>query len=79
MLALVTALAVVGWICIYKTDALVTRQRRQYEKYAFVRFNPFAGMVTKSWYPAYLRVSGVCIWLWDITLIYLFWFRKPPQ
>ena len=79
MLALVVGLAITGWLCFYKADALAARQRRQYEKYAFVRLNPFSSMVTKSWYPTYLRVSGVLIWLWDITLVYLIWFRKPPQ
>ena len=79
MLVLVGGLAVTGWICIYKTDALVRMHRRQYEKYAMVRLNPFSRMVTKSWYPTYLFASGVAIWLWDIALIYLFWFRKPAR
>ena len=77
MLVVTGGLAVTGWICIYKTDVLVRMHRRQYEKYSIVRLNPFAGMVTRSWYPGYLRASGVLIWLWDIALIYLIWFRKP--
>ena len=77
--ALVVGLAITGWLCIYKAEALAERQRKQFEKYGIVRFNPFAAIVTKSWYPTYLRVSGALIWLWDILLVYLIWFRKPPQ
>lgn len=79
MLAMVVALAVTGWFCIYKTDVLVRMQRKQYDKYAFVRCNPFARMVNKSWYPRYLVASGVFIWLWDIVLIYLVWFHRPVR
>jgi len=79
MAILVAALAICGWLCIYKTDALVERQRRRYQKYALVRLYPFSGMVMKSWYPAYLRGSGILLWLWDVVLIYLMWIRKPVR
>ena len=75
MAALVAGLAIVGWLCIYKTDALVERARRRYEKHWFVRAYPFSRMVMQDWYPTYLRCSGVLIWVWALVLIYLVWVR----
>ncbi len=77
MLILIAGLAITGWFCIYKTDVLVRRARRQYEKYTIVRIPPLSSMVTKDWYPTYLRFFGVLVWIWDIVLIYLVWFHKP--
>jgi hypothetical protein len=75
----VAGLAICGWLCIYKTDALVEQQRRRYEKHGWIRAYPFSGMVMKSWYPTYLRCSGIFVWLWDLVLIYLLWVRKPVR
>jgi hypothetical protein len=72
---LVAGLALVGWLCIYKTDTLVERARRRYERHWFVRAYPFSGMVMKDWYPAYLRFWGIVIWIWALVLIYLMWVR----
>ena len=79
LLALTGGLAICGWLCMYRTDALVERQRRRYEKSEWVRAYPFSSMVMKDWYPTYLRGSGLLIWLSDIFLIYFFWFRKPVR
>lgn len=77
MLALTLALGFAGWNCVSKTDYLVKMHRSQFEKAGGVRFYPFASLVTKSWYPAFLRGCGIAIWLCDIVFIYFIWFRKP--
>jgi hypothetical protein len=79
MLGLNAGLAICGWLCLYKTDVLVSRQRRRYENHWWIRAYPFSSMVMKSWYPAYLRYSGLALWLWDLYLVYLLWFRKPVR
>ena len=79
MFALVAGLAVCGWLCIYRTDVLVSRQRRRYEQHWWVRAYPLSVMVMKPWYPFYLRFSGVLIWIWDGVIVYLIWFRKPGR
>jgi len=76
---LAAALAILGWLCLYKTDTLVAHQRRRYEQHSWVRAYPFSSMVMKDWYPIYLRCSGLVIWLWDLALIYLVWIRKPVR
>ena len=77
MLALTFGLAYAGWNCLYKTDYLVKMHRKQFQKAAGVRFYPFASLVVKPWYPAYLRGCGLAIWLCDVVFIYLIWFRRP--
>ena len=77
MAIVVAGLAISGWLCVYKTDMLVERQRRRYEKHPWVRMYPFSSMVMKSWYPTYLRYSGLALWVWCFALIYLVWIRKP--
>ena len=79
MLALALGLAFAGWNCIYKTDYLVKTHRNQFQSVTGVRFYPFARLVMKPWYPSYLRGCGIAIWLWDVVLIYLVWFRKPAH
>jgi hypothetical protein len=77
MFILAVGLAVCGWLCVYKTDVLVRRQRRRYEEHWWIRAYPFSSMVMKSWYPTYLRCAGVLVWIWDLAIVYLVWFRKP--
>ncbi|MGC2112472.1 MAG: hypothetical protein WA655_23340 [Candidatus Korobacteraceae bacterium] len=74
---LIVGLAICGWVCVCRTDALVKHARKQYEEHPFIRLFPFSGLVMKSWYPTYLRCSGVFVWIWDAVLIYLVWGRRP--
>jgi hypothetical protein len=62
---------VCGSLCIFKTKMLVGWGQRSYAKSGLVRSYPFSNMVTKSWYPVYIRCGGVFIWLWALTIDYL--------
>jgi hypothetical protein len=62
--------AVCGWLCVFKTDMLVERGRKNYEERKFVRAFTRSSMVLKPWYPTYIRCAGVFIWLWAIAIIY---------
>ena len=66
---------VCGGLCIFKTKMLVTWGQSSYAKSKFVQSYPFSSMVTKSWYPIYIRCAGVFIRLWALTVDYLALFR----
>ena len=66
---------VCGGLCIFKTKMLVAWGQRSYAKNKFVQSYPLSTMVTKSWYPVYIRCAGVFIWLWAFMLDYLVLFR----
>ena len=62
--------AVCGWLCVFKTNMLVERARKNYEKRKFVRAFASSDMVLKPWYPTFIRCAGVFIWLWAVAIIY---------
>jgi hypothetical protein len=62
--------AVCGWLCVFKTSAVVGFGRKNYEKNKFVRSYPFSNMVIKPWYPIFIRCAGVFIWFWALAIIY---------
>jgi hypothetical protein len=64
-----------GGLCIFKTKMLVGWGQRSYAKSKFVQGYPFSSMVTKSWYPVYIRCAGVFIWVWALAIDYLVLFR----
>ena len=66
---------VCGGLCIFKTKMLVSWGRESYAKSKFVRSYPFSNMVTKAWYPVYIRCAGVFIWLWALAFDCLVLFR----
>ncbi len=66
---------VCGGLCIFKTKMLVGWGRGTYTKNKFVQSYPFSNMVTKPWYPVYIRCAGVFIWLWALAIDYLVLFR----
>lgn len=71
-LAVVSAVFYVcGGLCIFKTRMLVGWAQRSYAKSKLVRSYPFSNMVTKPWYPVYIRCAGVFTWLWALTIDYL--------
>ena len=70
---------VCGGLCIFKTKLLVAWRQSSYTKSKFVQSYPFFNMVTKSWYPVYIRCAGVFIWLWALTVDYLVLFRGFHQ
>lgn len=76
--AISLVLYVFGAICILKTDMLVERARRNYTnmKSKLIRRYTGSGMVMKSWYPTYLRIAGVVICLWALTIDCLVAFGK---
>jgi hypothetical protein len=64
-----------GGLCIFKTRMLVDWGQRSYAKSMFIQSNPLSSVVTKSWYPLYIRCAGVFIWLWALIIDYLVLFR----
>ncbi|MGA9967015.1 MAG: hypothetical protein WBQ10_17590 [Terriglobales bacterium] len=66
---------VCGGLCLFKTKMLVAWGQKNYAKSKLVRGYPLSSMVTKPWYPAYIRCAGVFIWLWALTIDYLVLFR----
>jgi hypothetical protein len=64
-----------GGLCIFKTNTLVGWAQRNYAKSKFVQAYPFSGMVMKPWYPTYIRVAGIFIWLWALGIDSLVLFR----
>ncbi|HET9408331.1 MAG TPA: hypothetical protein VFO39_13910 [Candidatus Sulfotelmatobacter sp.] len=64
-----------GGLCVFKTKMLVGWAQKNYNKSKLVRAYPFSDMVTKPWYPAYIRGAGIFIWLWALTIDYLVLFR----
>jgi hypothetical protein len=75
VVTMVLGFAVCGWLCVFRTNMLVTWGRKNYEKSKFVQAYPFSNMVLKPWYPTYIRCAGVFIWLWALGVIYLVFFR----
>jgi hypothetical protein len=76
LVVMVLIFAVCGWLCVFKTNMLVTWGRGNYEKSKFVRAYPFSNMVMKPWYPVYNRAAGIFIWLWALAITYLVVFRN---
>ena len=64
-------LAACGWLCVFKTGMLVKWGRDNYEKSKFVRAYPFSSIVSKEWYPIYLRCAGVFMWLFDLAFLWI--------
>jgi hypothetical protein len=58
-----------GWLCLFKTDVLVTMGRKNYAKSKFIRGQTFSNIVFKPWYPTFIRGAGIFIWLWAIGFV----------
>jgi hypothetical protein len=65
----ITGFLVAGWFCLFRTNALVMRGRKSYERKVFGSFR-IPGTVMKPWYPAYIRGMGIFLWLWVFGLFY---------
>jgi len=65
---IILGLVVCGWLCIFRTNMLVTWGRKNAKtKFAW---SPFSSMPMKPQYPTYIRCVGAFFWLWAIVLIY---------
>jgi hypothetical protein len=64
-----------GGLCIFRTGMVVGWARKSYAKNKLVRSHPFSDMITKSWYPVYIRAAGVFVCLWALAIDYLVLFR----
>ncbi len=63
-------LAIFAWFCVFRTNTLVTRARKNHEKSKFAQAFPFSGQVLKPWYPTYIRCAGILIWLSTLAILY---------
>jgi len=59
----ILGLAVCGWLCIFRTNTLVTWVRKDAKP-------PFSSIPMKPQYSTYIRCVGAFILLWAIALIY---------
>jgi hypothetical protein len=72
LLLLVSAsFAVVGWLCLFRTDKLVESARKKYDEKRSVRPSLSPGFVLKTWYPTYLRGIGILAWIMLLGLALL--------
>jgi hypothetical protein len=69
------AFYVCGALFIFRTSMLVEWAKKNYGKRKLDQAYPFSGIVTKPWYPAFIRVAGIFIWLWALVVDYLVLFR----
>jgi len=65
---MILGFAVCGWLCVFRTDMLVTWGRKNAKtKFAL---SPFSGIPMKPQYPTYIRCAGIFLWLSAIAIIY---------
>jgi hypothetical protein len=65
--AMILGFAFCGWLCIFRTDMLVTWGRKNAKtKFAW---SPFSSIPMKPQYPTYIRCAGVFLWFWVIAII----------
>jgi hypothetical protein len=60
-----------GGLCILRTKILAGWGQKSYVKSKFIQGYPLSSMVTKPWYPVYIRCAGVFIWVWALAIDYL--------
>jgi hypothetical protein len=58
-----------GWLCLFRTSAVVGWLRANYARSRLVRAYPFSGLVLRPWYSTYLRCMGIFIWLFGVAFI----------
>lgn len=63
---------ITGWLCVFRTNILVSWAQNNYRKNKIVRWRPGSGIVFKSWYPTYLRCMGVYLWAFGALIVGLF-------
>jgi hypothetical protein len=65
---MILGFAVCGWLCVFRTDMLVTWGRKNAKtKFAW---SPFSSIPMKPQYPTYIRWAGIFLWFWAIAIIY---------
>jgi hypothetical protein len=58
--------------CLAKPDAVASYARRRYlHSSKLVQKWPFANLVNKPWYPAYLRIMGLFGFLFALVWLYI--------
>jgi hypothetical protein len=69
------ALAVVGCLCLAKSDKMAAYTRGRYFKMnKFFQKWPFANMVLEPWYPTYLRLVGLFVVACALMFIFIGFF-----
>jgi hypothetical protein len=69
--AAVILLALVGSFCIFKPERMQAWfQRRHNSSNKFLQNYPFTTLISKPWYPTYLRFIGV--WAWMLALFFAY-------
>jgi len=70
MFAVAVVLAFCGWLLLFRTGHVVHLARHTHRTSPrWVQNWPFHSHVHRDWYPAYLRVGGVCAWLLALCLL----------
>jgi hypothetical protein len=71
LVTVISVFAVCGWFCVFRTETLVTRGRKNYEENKLVQARPFSHMMQKPWYPTFIRCAGIFLWLWALAILFL--------
>lgn len=56
----VLVVAACGWELLFRTESVVAKHRRNRNK----------GIVLKSWYPTWIRLQGLFLWIWVVCILY---------
>jgi hypothetical protein len=59
-----------GFFSIFKPERMQAWFRRQHNGSKFLQNYPFAKLISKPWYPTYLRFMGV--WAWMLALFFAY-------
>jgi hypothetical protein len=66
----VAGLAFLGWLCVARTSAMVEWHERHYP-------TGVARLISKAWFPGYLRFMGIFIWLFDLLILWGLFGKLP--
>jgi hypothetical protein len=74
--AIIIGFGYCGWLCLFRTNKVVGWGRKNYARSKFAQSLPTASLVTKPWYPIYIRCAGVFIWLWAVFVFFVIAFHR---
>jgi hypothetical protein len=70
LLVSIVFLVAVGTWCVVWPENIATNSRKRYtSSNKFFQNYPFSNMVLKTWFPTYLRCTGVVLWVFALLLL----------